>query len=77
MEDIIVDRVEVVEIRGRWYVKGYLDDIEVVTVGGWVTQDEHVNAVLYDTDGVEVPHKIIEPIDTVAFIRGMIAAYSE
>ena len=70
MEEIIVDRAEVVEINKKWYVKGYLDDIEVVTMGGWETQGEHVNAVLYDSQGNEVEHRIVETYDPVDYFRG-------
>ena len=77
MEEIIVDRAEVIEIRGKWYVKGYLDGTEVVTVGGWDTMDEHANVTLYDADGNAVEHKIVETLDPVVFIQSFVDTLKE
>ena len=77
MEEIIVDRAEVIEIRGKWYVKGYLDGTEVVTVGGWDTMDEHANATLYDAAGNEVEHKIKEPSPALSDTDALIIAFAE
>ena len=75
--DMTVDRAEVVQINGKWYVKGYRDGLEVVTMGGWDTQDGHVNAVLYNSDGIEVAHEVVETLDPVEFLRGFIAAFED
>ena len=75
LPDMTVERAVITQINGKWYVKGYRDDVEVVTQGGWATQGEHVNAKLYDSEGNEVEHTIVDELDPVEVMRELMKLY--
>ena len=73
--DVTCDSAYIVEKGGKWYVEGYRDGQLIISMGGWPTQGEHVNAVLYDAQGGEVEHEMAETEDddfeeALAILRG-------
>ena len=59
-DSLIVDRVDVINKNNHWYVIGYLNNIEVIKMGGWDNMEDHVNAVMFDAEGNEVEHTIVK-----------------
>ena len=59
--NLTVDAAYIVQRHGKWYVDGYRDGLLIISMGGWDSQAGHVNAKLYDSEGREVEHTLVEP----------------